>query len=136
MDKLSLKVEITTGSGYLVDRKRLRQELEAEFKRWVAGQGSYTVSVMLVGDRKIRWLKQKYLGVNEVTDVLAFPLMELNGDKSGFTLPDSEFSLLGDIVISYPQARQQAEKHNRLVMDEVVRLAKHGLRHLLGIDHN
>ncbi|NOY14622.1 MAG: rRNA maturation RNase YbeY [bacterium] len=129
---LKLQINIQTRPGYIIDRKVLRKKLIDEFKKWVAGQGSYQITVVLVGNRKIRQLKRDFLGKDEVTDVLSFPLASLEDAKEDV----DEAVMLGDIVISYPQAKQQAYQNNKRVMDEVVELAKHGLRHLLGIHHN
>ncbi len=128
---LKLKITITSRPGYTIDRQLLRQELEKEFNNWVSGEGVYQITINLVGDRKIKQLKKQYLNQNQVTDVLSFPLGSLTD-----TSPDNEPILLGDIVISYPQAKRQAYQKNQLVTQEVIELAKHGLRHLLGIHHN
>jgi len=43
--------------------------------------------------------------------------------------------LLGDIVVSYPQAVKEATEENKLVDDKIVELVLHGLEHLLGNHH-
>jgi probable rRNA maturation factor len=42
---------------------------------------------------------------------------------------------LGDIVISYPRAVEQAAEYGHSVLDELLILAVHGALHLLGHDH-
>lgn len=83
------------------------------------------VSVALVDDAYIRVLNREYRGVDQPTDVLAFPLDE--GDSEG------ERSL-GDIVISVERARDQARQFKHPLRREIALLAVHGLLHLLGYE--
>lgn len=90
------------------------------------------VSVSIVGDRKMKKLHKKFLGEKTTTDVLSFPLENFKG---GFVNPPDEILRLGDIVVSYPQARRQAQELNVLVDEEIKTLVKHAMLHLLGIHH-
>ncbi len=132
---VELKVEINVRSGYVVNRRRLRQELKDELQKWVE-EGKYTVSILIAGNRLMKQLERRYFHQDKVTDVLSFPLVEEK--KTSITFPHNEDQpqLLGDIVISYPQARLQAQQKNALIDEEICQLARHGLRHLLGINHN
>ena len=49
--------------------------------------------------------------------------------------PEIQPDLLGDIVISLPQAARQARSGNVTAAAEIDRLLVHGLAHLLGYDH-
>ncbi len=133
---LNLKIDINSRSGYQVDRPKLRRALTKEFKLWLAGDGYYLISLNLVGDRLMKQLNLKYLKKDKTTDVLSFPQIELNQTNDIASRLTDQPIFLGDIVISYPQAVRQSQKYQKLVIDEVIELAKHGLRHLLGIDHN
>ncbi len=53
----------------------------------------------------------------------------------GFVLPPEETDPLGDVVISYPQARRQATDAGHDLDEELAVLLAHGLLHLLGHDH-
>ena len=86
------------------------------------------VSVVFVDDAEMRNLNRNYRGGNKSTDVLAFPMNE-----GRFAAINPE--LLGDIVISVPQARKQAEMHEHSIERELTILLIHGLLHLLGYDH-
>lgn len=86
------------------------------------------VSVVFVDDGEMRNLNRNYRGANKSTDVLAFPM---NDGKFAAINPD----LLGDIVISVPQARRQAETHDHSLERELSILLIHGLLHLFGYDH-
>lgn len=124
-----IKILIKADSRYPVERKRIRQKIKQ-----ILGKKGLTqdteVSILFIGDRKMKSLNKKYRGKSETTDVLSFPLNE-----GGHPFPAEETLRLGDIVISYPQARKQAGEYNVLVDEEIDRLVEHGLLHLLGIHH-
>lgn len=65
--------------------------------------------------------------------VLAFPSQEI---KKLFVFPPDNKIHLGEIIISYPHARAEAQKSGRLIDDVVCSLAEHGALHLLGIHHD
>ena len=76
--------------------------------------------------------------------VLAAPRGAVHGrqrrqpDDSGFPdfpTPDGQPEELGEVVISYPQAKRQARQARRPVAVEVETLVVHGVLHLLGYDH-
>ena len=46
-----------------------------------------------------------------------------------------EAPLMGEVVISYPQAARQAKKGKRPLRSEMALLIVHGVLHLLGYDH-
>ncbi len=86
------------------------------------------LSVALVDDGTIKRLNAKYRHVDEVTDVLSFP-MDGNVEAEG-----ASSVLLGDIVIDVDQAARQATSLGVSLQEEVEALAAHGLLHLLGYD--
>ena len=84
------------------------------------------VSVALVDNAYIRVLNREYRGVDQPTDVLAFP-MEPEETTAGEPA-------LGDIVISVERAREQAREFKHPLRREVALLCVHGLLHLLGYE--
>lgn len=70
------------------------------------------ISIVLVGDAKIKALNKKYRKSNKVTDVLAFDY--------------------GEIFICLPQARRQAKKLGHSVKKELAILLIHAILHLAG----
>jgi probable rRNA maturation factor len=86
------------------------------------------VSVLLVGDKKMRKLNRTYRSIDRTTDVLSFS--QLEGPIS-----QTETADLGDIVISPAQARRQADEHGVTMDRELALLLVHGLLHLIGYDH-
>jgi probable rRNA maturation factor len=86
------------------------------------------LSIVLTGDDQIRKLNRIYRKKNQSTDVLAFSQRE--GESA-----HSSGRLLGDVVLSVPTARRQAEARGRELVAELTMLLAHGLLHLLGWDH-
>lgn len=86
------------------------------------------LSILLSDDTKLATLNNTYRGMNEPTDVLAFPA----GEEPA--LPD-EAVYLGDIAVSLPRAQAQAAEAGHSLMEELQLLVIHGTLHLLGHDH-
>jgi len=84
------------------------------------------LSIALVGNAEIRKLNAQFRKKDYSTDVLSFPAQD------GIL---SEVRLLGDVVISVDQAKQQARERSRTLDEEMITLLIHGVLHLLGYDH-
>lgn len=125
---------IKADSKYPVDRRRIRKTV-SDFLEEQKIEGEVEVNVSVVGDRKMRELNKKYMGVEGTTDVLSFPLSD-DETGGGFVEPGGEVLSLGDIVVSWPVAINQALERKTTVDDEVDFLVKHGILHLLGIHHD
>ncbi|MFM8552285.1 MAG: rRNA maturation RNase YbeY [Nitrospiraceae bacterium] len=91
-----------------------------------AGPPGADLSLLVAVDRLMRRLNRQYRRKNATTDVLAFPMREAKGPNP---------LLLGDVVISLPQAARQARTHGLPLHREVAQLLVHGILHLLGYDH-
>lgn len=103
----------------------------AELVLDAVGERQSELSMELVGDRRMRRLNRLYRKKDRTTDVLAFPMREaLAPHVAGLTT-----NMLGDVVISVPQARRQAIEAGRQLDDEIVSLLVHGVLHLCGYDH-
>jgi probable rRNA maturation factor len=129
-------VQIIADSRYPVDRKRVRSVVEKTLH--IHGRAlQMVVSVAIVGDRKMREMNRQFHEVDATTDVLSFPYLdpESNPGNVRHILPDYEPAILGDILISYPQAVKQAGEKKTLVDEEVDFLVAHGVEHLLGKHH-
>jgi len=127
---IDAQIPIFVESRYRVNRKRIKKAiLEVLTEQEVKGQ--IEVSVAIVGDRKMRSLSKKYKGEDKTRNILSFSLSE--GESTH--LDNDDVLRLGDIVISYPQVIRDASEEEVLVDDKVDELAKHGMLHLLGINH-
>jgi probable rRNA maturation factor len=129
-----IDVLIRTESHYPVDRKKITDAIVGTLIRKLKRKTE--VSVTVIGDRRMRQLNKHYRGVDATTDVLSFPLNDPadKPDAPFVETPDGVLRL-GDIVISFPQAVEEAARDNKLVDDQIVTLVLHGLDHLLGIHH-
>lgn len=92
------------------------------------------VSISFVDNEQIRLINRDYRGKDQPTDVISFALEEMGEGEVeivGVDMPP----VLGDIVISVPKAKEQAEEYGHSFMRELGFLAVHGFLHLLGYDH-
>ncbi len=80
-------------------------------------------------------MNKQFRGLEKTTDVLSFPMYDLNKRRDLLCTPIPMPVLLGDIIISAPQASRQAIERGIEVEEEILRLVIHGLLHLLGYDH-
>ena len=90
------------------------------------------VSVTLCSADHIHALNKEFRGVDRPTDVLSFPMYD-----NGVFPPDECLAgaPLGDIVISVPRAKEQANELGNSFLREVAFLTVHSTLHLLGYDH-
>lgn len=100
--------------------------------RWLTGvapgAARGAVTLVLVGDARMRTLNRTYRGFDYATDVLSFP-----NDEPG--MPAAGMRHLGDVVIASGVAARQAKAAGHALATELRVLALHGLLHLLGYDH-
>lgn len=129
-----INVLIKTESHYTVNRKRIREKIA----KVLAEKGMkmmVEVSVSIVGDRLMKELNRNFRKIDETTDVLSFPLVDDSGKIPFVDIPDGVLRL-GDIIVSYPQAREDAIEENKLIDDKIDELVEHSMLHLLGQHHD
>ena len=85
--------------------------------------------VVIVDNKNIKELNQKYRNIDKETDVISFALEDNNLGLN------PNIRLLGDIYISIDKAREQAKDYGHSLNREISFLAVHGLLHLLGYNH-
>jgi len=95
----------------------------------------YEVSLVFTDSETIKQLNRDYRGVDEPTDVLAFYMLPRKEADSSFALPPDGVTRLGEVIISYPQAVEQADEQGHSTERELALLIIHGILHLLGYDH-
>ncbi len=97
------------------------------------------ISVMLTDDQGIRQVNREFRGIDRATDVLSFPLNELEPGAFDPALcerePDTGAVLLGDMMISLPRCAAQGEEFGHGFDREIRYLTVHSVLHLLGYDH-
>jgi probable rRNA maturation factor len=92
------------------------------------------VSVTFVTNEEIQELNRTYRDKDQPTDVLSFPMYEADEDEIE-VLDESEPLLLGDVIISVPRAKEQADQYGHSFERELGFLLVHGFLHLIGYDH-
>jgi len=121
-----ISVLISSESRYPISRPKIRTIVEDYLRD--LGIDDVEVSVAVVGSRKIKQLNKKWRNLDEPTTVLTFALEEPRNQDGVLRI--------GDIVISYPEARIIAQEDN-LNMDEAIgKLLIHGLGNLFGKNDN
>ena len=97
------------------------------------------ISVMLTDDEGIHAVNQEFRGVDRATDVLSFPLNELEPGNFDPELcetdPETGGVMLGDMMISVPRCEAQGEEFGHGYKREIMYLTVHSVLHLLGYDH-
>jgi probable rRNA maturation factor len=73
--------------------------------------------------------------VDRTTDVIAFALSERSTKDERFVSPQDDVIHLGEVIISYPQTKRQAEEQRHSLERELALMVAHGVLHLLGYDH-
>ncbi len=92
------------------------------------------LSVTFVTNERIQQVNKEYRDKDQPTDVISFALEEM-GEGEIEIIGADQPRMLGDIIISIPRAREQAEDYGHSFMRELGFLSVHGLLHLLGYDH-
>jgi len=95
----------------------------------------YEVSLVFTDSETVQRLNRDYRGVDAPTDVIAFYMLPEKETASAFVLPPDGVTRLGEVIISYPQAVEQAKEQGHSVNKELALLIIHGILHLLGYDH-
>lgn len=105
---------------------------------------SFEVSVTITNNDEIRKINSEFRNIDKPTDVLSFPMIEYNSpsnfdsideeDDDLFNLDTGEL-VLGDIIISYDKAKEQANEYGHSLEREIGFLTVHSMLHLFGYDH-
>ena len=97
------------------------------------------ISVLLTDDEGIHQVNLDMRGVDRPTDVLSFPMFELEPgvppEGEDYLDPATDLCPLGDMCISLERAAAQAEEFGHSLERELSFLTVHGMLHLLGYDH-
>ena len=126
-----IKVNVSKQSNYPVSSALLKNKL----KVFLAKKGIVSdceVGIAIVGEAKMLELAKKYLNDGSLHNVLSFTENELKGN---FVYPPDGKIYLGEIVVCYPQALEEAKKEGKLLDGKVYELVEHAAFHLLGIHH-
>jgi probable rRNA maturation factor len=120
------KIEITDLQDHVrLDKKLILQVVRRVIKE--EGRTARSLSIVLTDNRHIRDLSREYFGTHTCTDVVSFPLEDLDwpgGQQNG--------SLNGEIIASAELALEQAKARDIDPQAELLLYLVHGLLHLMG----
>jgi probable rRNA maturation factor len=128
-----ITINILADAKFPFDRTLLRDHLIKVLAKYKLTD-RVEVDVQVVGKRKMTQLHQVYMKLDGPTDVLSFPLNDPGDDRPFMASPDGMLRL-GDIVVCYPVAMEEALEKQCKVDSQIQFLAEHGLMHLLGFHH-
>ncbi len=98
---------------------------------------SLYICITLTNPENIRSLNKQYRNIDNPTDVLSFPMFEKNELqellKKGSNV--SVQDILGDVIISIPKVKEQAQEYGHSFERELAYMLVHGFYHLMGYDH-
>ena len=98
------------------------------------------INVLVTNDKGIRAINQASRGIDKPTDVLSFPMFQLDAGNpptewDEYMDPETDMCPLGDMAISFERAVSQAKEFGHSTRREVGYLTIHSMLHLLGYDH-
>jgi probable rRNA maturation factor len=139
-----VSIEVANESGVAVDEQALVQVSRHVLDR-LGVSPLAELSLLLVDVDAMEKLHVRWMGEPGPTDVLAFPMDELDlrgsrgvGNAHGRgaeALDEAGPAVLGDVVLCPQVAERQARDAGHGTADELELLCTHGVLHLLGYDH-
>lgn len=103
-----------------------------------------SVNLVITDNEGIREYNRNFREIDRETDVLSFPGVDydapsdfsrVEADVSDYFDPETGELVLGDMIISYEKAKEQAEQFGHSFRREIAFLIAHSMLHLCGYDH-
>ncbi len=127
---------------FIMDFENYTEELDSDYESlfnqvaqetvlFLKIRKNYEYSVSIVDEESIRKYNHQYRQIDAGTDVLSFAFT----DYEDVIIMKNKITMLGDILICYQRAKQQAQEYGHSLRREMAFLFIHGLLHLLGYDH-
>lgn len=135
-----INIIVSSDPRYDVNKTAIKSAVLQVLQKHKIG-GKVELGINIIGDRKMHELNRKYRGIDSTTDILSFALEDTSLSslqhipRIGFVASPDKWLRLGDIVISYPQALEDASLDGISVDEEIRILVEHGVNHLLGTHH-
>ncbi len=126
------KINFSVGSRFIVNRKKIRKQVEASFGKHRIENGEVNVSI--VGNRRMKELNEGLMKHEGTTDVLSFSQRDPSEGNLFPSTPD-QLPHFGDVVVCYPVAVHEAAKKGKMVDDMINFYVDHSIQHLLGFHH-
>lgn len=128
MSNNEVNIGIQNEKAYPITEMDLIAAAEAVLKQHDAITSEMTI--VITDNDEVHALNQQYRQTDAPTDVLSFPAEPL---PDGFS---DDTPYIGDLIIAYPYASDQAQRLGHPLRDTLMLLVAHGTLHLLGYDHD
>jgi probable rRNA maturation factor len=131
-------VAVPRGWARKISAKLVRSVVERalETEGWTKPS---TLEVHMLRDGEIREVNATRRGIDEATDVLSFPMLEMKPGgvvaQDFFVLPPDSPVHLGEVLVSVDRVESQAKDAGHSTDRELAYLTVHGVLHILGYDH-
>lgn len=89
------------------------------------------ISIIISNEEYIKKINSEYRNIDQVTDVLSFPMFEANEIVEAKKNKET----LGDIIVCIPRVEEQAKEYGHSFEREFAYMLVHGFYHLMGYDH-
>lgn len=127
-----IDIYVSNPKDYRINAAKIKARLKSFISSKKSGS-NISLSVAIVDDTEMAEIAQKYLHEGGVVhNVLSFPEAEVGGY---FAYPNDGVLRLGDIVVCYPRAFEEAKLSSEKVAERLYYLIEHGAKHLLGEHH-
>ena len=98
------------------------------------------INVLVTNNERIQAINAASRNIDAATDVLSFPMFELEAgmppaDWDDYLDPETGRCPLGDMAISLERGSAQAQEYGHSLRREIGYLCMHSVLHLLGYDH-
>ena len=107
----------------------IKKKIKKIFKLNSLQKRHFSLTILLTGNSKMKYLNNKFRKKNKITDVLSFP----NLGTAELKKKTNTEIYLGDIALSYEIVNQRAKDSNFNI--EFDKMWIHGYLHLFGYDH-
>ena len=112
--------------------KHVKYIIEECFKEEKIDNKKLYINIVLTTPENIRQINKEQRNIDKETDVLSFPMFEQDEINQ---VPDEQFDVLGDIVISIEKVKEQSQEYGHSFERELSYMVVHGFYHLMGYDH-
>ncbi len=97
------------------------------------------ISIQSASKEEIKKINKEYRNIDKETDVLSFPIFDVNEIRNISEQKDESKKLkeieLGDIILCLDVIKLQSIMYNTGILRETLYMITHGVCHLLGFDH-
>ncbi len=107
----------------------IKKKIKKIFKFNSLKRRRFSLTILLTGNSKMKYLNKKFRNKNKITDVLSFPNLEPTDLKK----KTNTENYLGDIALSYEIISRRSKDSNFNL--EFDKMWIHGYLHLLGYNH-